>query len=224
MKEKEKHFMRKVTVFVSFLVFALIAVGAKAQTYPTFFPSREQCQSALASGNFNPYTPKFFGLKGNNPVNGTSTKVVPIEANACVRMLTTNDKQWVVQLDGTKFRWKVNEDGSLDEVYALDVCGNPVYEIAYVQPPPKPVPVVPVVSTPPPAIVDVCLNILGAQDTVPTGMVRDVAGNCVVPVLVARTHHKNHRVRNRNLAIGAFATGAGLVIRNNWCYLWRLFH
>jgi hypothetical protein len=48
-------------------------------------------------------------------------------------------------------------------------------------------PVSPPTTPPPPPAVDVCPNISGVQETIPSGMIKDGSGNCVVPPVVC-TH------------------------------------
>jgi hypothetical protein len=95
------------------------------------FPSKDQCATALLSGRYEVYEPKFFGLKETNPVDGKTKVLAPIESKACVKMLTAGGEQWVIQVEGTVFRWKANPDGSLGTPYARDDCGNPISEIYY---------------------------------------------------------------------------------------------
>ena len=88
------------------------------------FETQESCDSALHSGNFTYYEPKYFGLKDKNPVNGTTKVRAPLETDECIPMLTVSGWKHVVQKTGTMMRWDVNPDGSLT-LYARDDCGNP---------------------------------------------------------------------------------------------------
>lgn len=110
-------------------------VPINAETTPTMFLTQKACDAALLSGNFTPYEAKFLGLAGEKPVNGTTRVLVPLETDACVNMLTTAGRKWVVQLTGTEFRAYRDEDNNLT-FYSLNICGNPVYGVSY----PKPVP------------------------------------------------------------------------------------
>jgi hypothetical protein len=137
--------MRK--FFVLFMLFfATISVAAQQN----IFPSRDECATALLSDNYTTYEPKYFGLKDKDPVDGKSKILAPLESKACVHMLTTGGKQWVVQVEGTEMRWNANKDGSLGSPYARNDCGNPIYGIYY---PVKPEPVKEV-ATPTPQVAE----------------------------------------------------------------------
>ncbi|MDP3958301.1 MAG: hypothetical protein Q8Q36_02460 [bacterium] len=108
------------------------ATQVRAETGPPkMFATKEACYEALrVTRNFSYYEPRFFSWKNKNPVDGTSKIVAPIEADRCVRMLTTSGIQWVVQREGTLFRWHaVNGAISSPVPYARDDCGNPVDDI-----------------------------------------------------------------------------------------------
>ncbi len=135
--------MKKFLVIILTVVSFLFAGQALAKSNPSVFLSKDGCTQALVGGNYTPYEPKFFGLSKKNLTDGKTSKVAKIEDDGCFLMLTTAGKKWVVQKDGTKFRFKLNADGNLATIpYALDVCGNPVYDVVYassLQKPPAPV-------------------------------------------------------------------------------------
>lgn len=147
--------MKKSLVVLIALVAAVLLVSAPVRAEePKFFATQAACESALVSGGFVPYEPKFFGLNKKNPTNGTTKVVAKLEADACLHMLTTvktngSNMQWVVQLTGTSLRWDdVNTDGNLEQPYARDDCGNPIDGISYGPPPVIPTkPVAPTAAT-----------------------------------------------------------------------------
>lgn len=111
--------------------FIVLSFATVVNAQPNIFPSREQCEAAFLSGTYSVYEPKFFGLKETNPVDGKTKITNPLESSACVGMLTTAGKKWVVQTEGTILRWNVNADGSLGTPYSRDDCGNPIFGISY---------------------------------------------------------------------------------------------
>ena len=117
-------------LLVVLMAIMLSAQNASAQTSNNMFSSKSTCNTALVSGNYVVYEARYFGLKDKNPVNGKTTKVAPLEADACVHMLTTAGMQWVVQPKGMMMRWNVGTDGSL-KLYARDDCGNPADELSF---------------------------------------------------------------------------------------------
>lgn len=122
-------------VVLSMMVLALVAVGAHAQTphHPNTFPTMEACAGALHAGHFRFYEPRYFGLKGQDPVDNRERIVVPLETDSCLEMLTVGGRRFVVQREGTLFRARRQADGSLT-LYARDDCGNPVYGFNYLAP------------------------------------------------------------------------------------------
>lgn len=90
------------------------------------FSGKEECLTALRAGLAAPYVPKFLVNKGKRPAGKGGRVVKPSEANMCVLMLTTHGKKWVYQPSGTVFRFE--KDAEVP--YALDACGNRVYEWA----------------------------------------------------------------------------------------------
>ncbi len=110
------------------------------------FSSKDECLTALRAGLAAPYVPKFFENRGKKPAGKNGRKAKPAEADVCVFMLTTLGKKWVYQKIGTMFRFEKDAEAP----YALDACGNEVYEWAHL-PPPAPVvapaPTVEVIST-----------------------------------------------------------------------------
>jgi len=98
---------------------------------PKMFETKEQCNSALLSGNCSFYEPKYFGLKKKKPANGVSRVIAPSERNQCVLMTTVNGRKWVAQKEGTLFRHTKDGKGNLNPLpYARDDCGNPVYALS----------------------------------------------------------------------------------------------
>jgi len=123
-----------------FMLFVILAVALVVTASPSVmvaqdklnaFSTKEACLNAMRSGDFTFYEPKFFGLRGKNPVDGKTKKTAQLEEDACVNMLTVGGVKWVPQQKGTTFRFWVNNDESLGYAYARDDCGNPVYEVAY---------------------------------------------------------------------------------------------
>jgi hypothetical protein len=113
------------------------AKGRVATAMPektVIFSGKEECLTALRAGLAAPYVPKFLGNKGKRPVGKGGREAKPSEADMCVLMLTTHGKKWVYQQNGTVFRFEKDAETP----YALDACGNEVYEWAHL-PPPAPV-------------------------------------------------------------------------------------
>ncbi|MEK7581889.1 MAG: hypothetical protein AAB488_00980 [Patescibacteria group bacterium] len=111
------------------LVFSAPSVGAEKN----MFDNERECNIArelIALGDYDYYEPKYFGLKGNNPVDGKSTVAAPIERDWCYKMLTVSGEKWVVQKSGTVLLFHKNADGTLGEPYAREDCGNPIYSVA----------------------------------------------------------------------------------------------
>lgn len=125
--------IRRISLFfTTFFVFIVVTTTVTAQSKPNMFPDKDSCGAAYRSGNYTTYEPKFFGLKGHEPVDGKSKIAAPLEADACLHSLTTAGKQWIVEHKGFMMRWETNADGSLKEVpYAIDACGNPNDGIFY---------------------------------------------------------------------------------------------
>lgn len=150
--------MRELVVVVLVALMVLLPcapLSAEELKKPIIFDTKESCLEAVSSGEFTIYEPKWLGMKDKNPIDEKLKVAVPLEADACVFMLTSTGKRWVIQPRETMFRWLTNEDGSLLKPYALDKCGNPVYEIVY--PTPKPAQVEqpePTVVAPEPTTVD----------------------------------------------------------------------
>jgi hypothetical protein len=98
---------------------------------PFVFGSKNSCLSALRTGSYRYYEPKFLGARNKNPVDGEKRKVAPLEWDRCVHMHVVGGKKWVVQKEGTLFRYNVRADGKLEDVpYEHDACGNEVYGMA----------------------------------------------------------------------------------------------
>ncbi|MFA6077987.1 MAG: hypothetical protein WC724_03135 [Candidatus Paceibacterota bacterium] len=116
---------------VSKVVAPIPSKGVGADT----FDKKNQCMSALTTGEYRYYVPKAKYLKKLPLADGEGRQVLPIEKDACVHMFTIHGWQWVAQRDGDKFRFEV-KDGTL-KIYARDDCGNPVKEIVYLSTPTK---------------------------------------------------------------------------------------
>ena len=130
--------MRRIVLSVTAALLAFSAV-AQAQTtvsaMPNMFPTLSACQEAVRAGRFRFYEPRYFGLKTRNPVNDQDRIVVPLESDTCLEMLVVGGRQFVAQREGTAFRARKLADGSL-ALYARNDCGNPVYGVVYLPPPP----------------------------------------------------------------------------------------
>ena len=136
----------------------IVALGsmAEAQTTaatvlaPNTFVTPAACEAARTLGNFRYYEPSYFGLKGRNPVNGTTKIRVLLEHDLCIDMEVVGGRKFVVQKEGTPFRANVLADGSL-QLYARDDCGNGVFGTTLPAPPTPPLPVVvaPAAASPP---------------------------------------------------------------------------
>jgi len=127
-------------VFLIVLVvtgFALISlsspVSAQTRTRLNMFSTMTACKTAMASGDFRYYEPKYFGLNANNPLNGVDRVPVPLESDTCLNMFVVGGWKFVVQKEGTVFRGEKLADGSLT-LYARDDCGNPVRGVVYPAP------------------------------------------------------------------------------------------
>lgn len=98
---------------------------------PSTFSSRDGCLSAMMSGKFEYYKSQFLGNTKKNWPDGVKQKVAPFEFDRCVFMKVVGGKKWVVQKNGTEFRFNVKQDGDIeDKPYARHDCGNEVYEVA----------------------------------------------------------------------------------------------
>lgn len=130
--------MRKSLLFVLVLVWAITAIlctPASAQTKPTFFANVDQCQAALMSGVYTPYTTR--GKWHGKKVSKKDTTVTPVEASACVHGITTAGWQWVVAPAGFKLRWSK----TTGQPVAMESCGgNPVDAIVFAPTPTTPAP------------------------------------------------------------------------------------
>lgn len=118
---------------------------------PDHFRSAEDCSRAVRSGEFEYYTPRFYGNHVRNPADGVTKVVASLPEVACVYEHTVygvpgRPMVWVAQKKGDRFRFQKNPDGSLESVpYAREDCGNLVRGITYplskqVEPPPVQVP------------------------------------------------------------------------------------
>lgn len=125
------------------------ANGRVAPTKPEIFSTKEECLTALRAGLAAPYVPKFLVNRGKKPVGKNGRKAKPAEADMCVFMLTTLGKKWVYQPSGTMFRF---EKGA-EVPYALDACGNEVYEWAHL---PALAPVAAPAPTSPVGVISMC--------------------------------------------------------------------
>jgi hypothetical protein len=97
------------------------------------FTTGAECKSALASGEFSFYKPKFFGLHDKELPNGSTRVKVPLEQAACIHMQTTAGMKYVPQPAGTELRAFQDANGNLT-FYARHDCGNPVDEVLYPSP------------------------------------------------------------------------------------------
>jgi hypothetical protein len=132
------NFQRKFEVaFVGAMIFLLLLFAScppKAHgqsSKPNVFRTSDACVAGYLSGNFTFYEPTHFGLKSKNPVNGKDRILAPLESDACLRVLTVSGVAWAPEPKGTQLRWWANKDGSLKEPYAMEVCGNMVYDVVY---------------------------------------------------------------------------------------------
>lgn len=116
--------MKKLLSILTLLVTLSFCVSVNAEV-PTFFENKEGCLTALASGQFTPYTTraKWHGKK----IEG---EVKPLEASACVDAEVVGGRKWVVVPAGFKLRWDNNKPVAME-----DCGGNPVYSVAYLPPP-----------------------------------------------------------------------------------------
>ncbi len=64
-----------------------------------------------------------------------------------------------------------------------------------------------------------CFNSTGSG-----GDWKSVTVDAKAPEKPAETAKKDHHVRNRNRVLAPLIPAAGLVVRNNWCWIVRLFH
>lgn len=89
--------------------------------FPDRFDTREECISALSSGQFGYYTPSFL-----TPIRLRSgERRIPLEQDACVRMQIVGRVAWVPQARGTNFDFRG------EEAVRRSDCGNRVYAVAY---------------------------------------------------------------------------------------------
>ncbi len=127
--------MNRALIAVFFVVFAFFfftapTMAQKSNTYDT----KESCLAILpAEGGSDEifYRPSDLGNAGVRPVDGKKYVFLPLERNACARMVVEGKvKKWVPQKKGTAFRWYVNESNMLS-VYARHDCGNETDEIVF---------------------------------------------------------------------------------------------
>ena len=160
--------MRKMLVALVVVLAALVATSVFGQAKPSTFVSKDEAIAAYRSGNFTPYQPKFFGLSGTNPVNGTTKVVAGLEEDAVVHLLTTAGWRWTVQLEGTEYRWDVPAGSAV--VYARNDCGNPADEVVY--PKTTPVPATPPATATAPPPTESFVHVDGRVDVVHSGKVQ----------------------------------------------------
>ncbi len=110
-----------------------------SQSLPSVFRSQQACESALVTGQFRYYEPKYLGGSKKNPVNGNNKVKVFLPYDMCLDLYTVVGWRFVVQKKGTAYRADRKQDGSL-VLYARDDCGNPTRGGApFSSPPPPPV-------------------------------------------------------------------------------------
>ncbi len=111
---------------------AIAPIGCNGRG-PEYFASAEDCSAAMFSGECSYYTPRFYGNRGRNPVDGVTKVALPLHSSACVREYTVYGVAWVPQKKGDLFRFR--KKAGMDEVefvpYARNDCGNPVKGIVY---------------------------------------------------------------------------------------------
>ena len=117
------------------VVLMFLAVGfssAKAQQVdaPNKFSSMRECEVAFRSGNYQVYIPTNRSGYGKNPVNNRTIIRAPLPQNACVHEITDVGWRYVVQLQGTEYRWKVGPSGGRT-ILAQDECGNDANEVLF---------------------------------------------------------------------------------------------
>ncbi len=105
---------------------------AKVDKAPSMFSLKEGCTQVLTSGNYTAYLPKDFRQKERNQVDGKTRLLVKIEEAGCFLMDTSSGKKWVVQETGAEMRFMANNVGSIALIpYALNSCGNKIYDVVY---------------------------------------------------------------------------------------------
>ncbi|HXV26676.1 MAG TPA: hypothetical protein VD862_01475 [Candidatus Paceibacterota bacterium] len=160
--------MKRIVLFLACAIAAPAVVRAQAPAPPNTFATMAECSGALVSGAYRYYEPKYFGLRNNEPADGKSRVVVPLESDTCLEMLVVGGRRFVVQREGTLFRAFRRTDGTL-VLYARNDCGNPVYGMEYppyvtpVEPEPGPeaaewTPILPPLPGPPPPDVRVVVQ------------------------------------------------------------------
>lgn len=122
--------MKKLFLATLVATVLLYSAFANAEKQRFFGNDKAKCENSLPTKDFTSYEPKYFGLKGKNPVNGTTIVAAPTERDLCAHMLTTAGWQWVGQEIGTVLRWEA-KDGVLIRPIARDDCGNPIDGISY---------------------------------------------------------------------------------------------
>lgn len=96
------------------------------------FVSAEACAVAMRSGEFEYYTPRFYGNRERNPADGVTKVVAPLPEAGCLLEYTAYGVFWVAQKEGDLFRFYKKADGTLEDIpYAREDCGNPVKGITY---------------------------------------------------------------------------------------------
>lgn len=123
-----RRILKSLKFWVLLVAIVLGAGTASAQTTtggskPSIFDTKAACDAAMASGNFSFYEPKYFGLKENNPVNGTTRIKVVLEADECRHVKVVGGFKWIPEKKGTEKRAHKAADGSI-VVYARHDCGN----------------------------------------------------------------------------------------------------
>ncbi|MBP9711647.1 MAG: hypothetical protein KBD55_01265 [Candidatus Pacebacteria bacterium] len=128
---------------------------------------------------------------------GVATGTGSGSAKVCAMVSPENHEAW------KKENLAVAQKDANAQATATAVCLAPP-----VVPPTAP-PTAPPPTSPPPAI-DVCPNISGVQETIPSGMIKDGNGNCVVPpVITAPTCSAQGSVQAGNAAVFTATGGNG---------------
>lgn len=143
--------MKKKLMLALFALVVLFPSALKAEVkeashsnYSTFADMAE-CKAAFLSGeDITPYQPghvsRFFN---ENPVDGRNRVREPLRAYACATGKTVNGRKTVLFPVGLDLRWYADGHGNSTGVpYAMDSCGNPIYEFEYVTTALSPAPVV----------------------------------------------------------------------------------
>ncbi len=121
------------------------------------FNSISEGKASYFARSFSWYTPTDTHAYGLNPVDGRNNVRLPLEADAVMMMQIVGGIRAVIIAKGTLCRFRIVNGQTCQTPYALDACGNTIYEMEYVVNDQQPVFAEnPCINCPP--VADPCIN------------------------------------------------------------------